>query len=795
MDAIAESLRQVLRGRYDVESEIGHGGMAVVFLAHDIRHDRRVALKVMLPELSASLGAQRFAREIRLAAGLQHPHILPVYDSGEAGGLIYYAMPYVEGESLRARIVREGQLPLGDSLRIAQEVADALHYAHAHDVVHRDIKPENIMLSGDHALVMDFGIARAVNAAGGRKLTETGLALGTPAYMSPEQVSADPRVDGRTDIYALGCVLYEMLAGTPPFVAASAHIVMARHSIDTAPPLKRLRPTVPDTVEETIMKALAKAPSDRFPTAEAFGKSLMLGSPNMGVTRDRFQPRRAFIVVAAASLGLAGLLTWTIFRPTDSRDASAEPATIAIAPMRNLGDTSDAYFADGLAREITNALTRVRGIAPRPYASVAVAAEKQPNPLALGRQLGVEYVLAATIRRQRDELRVTSELIRVKDGSAVWSPHSFSDSGADVFRMQDSITSNLVRELAGRFSGDVGGLSGGRGRGDTKAYELYLQALHVPGVSASGSQQRVTLLTQAVERDPSFADAWTALASAYGSLSQYSGEAPVDILRQRIDAIDRAIGLDSLNGDAWAQRAGIRLETDWNFVEADRGYRKALELTPASAWIHSDYSQLLDVLMLEDSAIAEIRRAIRYDPTESHYAAILGYYLLRSGRLYAADTAIDRALQLNKNNWVAYVMRAKLAFLRGRPREAVQEAERAQAIQGPTDPFSLSLLGHAYGRAGQLNKAQVVLSKITEMARRRYVEHSWLALARLGVGDRDGAVDELNSAANVRDVDFLLALIESRDELRDDPRYRVLLRRANLNGYWESADRRITARH
>jgi serine/threonine-protein kinase len=264
----------VLAKRYLIERELGRGGMSTVYLAHDVRHDRRVALKVLNSELAATLGAERFLREIRFAARLQHPHILPLYDSGEVESTLYYVMPYVEGESLRARLTREATLSVEEAVDIATEVAEALAYAHARDVVHRDIKPENILLSGKHAVVADFGIARAVSRAAADKLTGTGHAVGTPAYMSPEQASGEEEVDGRSDVYALGCVLYEMLAGEPPFPGPTAQAIMAQHGSEPPPAVRLLRPAVPREVERAIETAMAKSPEDRFATAEQFAAAL-----------------------------------------------------------------------------------------------------------------------------------------------------------------------------------------------------------------------------------------------------------------------------------------------------------------------------------------------------------------------------------------------------------------------------------------------------------------------------------------------------------------------------------------
>jgi serine/threonine protein kinase/membrane-associated phospholipid phosphatase len=263
-----DQFRKELADKYAIQREIGRGGMATVYLAQDLKHDRRVAVKVLLPELSTSLGTQRFLREVKIAAGLQHPHILPIYDSGEAAGLLYYVMPYVEGHTLRERLDRETQLPIDESLQIIRNVANALSYAHKRGIVHRDIKPENILISEGYPVVADFGIARALTEAGGDKLTQTGVAIGTPAYMSPEQVSEGAQVDGRSDLYSLGCVLYEMLAGQPPFTGATPQVIMARHALDPVPPLRTVRGTVPESVERAVARSLSKVPADRFTSGE-----------------------------------------------------------------------------------------------------------------------------------------------------------------------------------------------------------------------------------------------------------------------------------------------------------------------------------------------------------------------------------------------------------------------------------------------------------------------------------------------------------------------------------------------
>ena len=299
MDDALDSLRAALAGRYDIERQLGSGGMAVVYLAHDPRQDRAVAIKVMRPDVALALGSERFLREIKFAGNLQHPNILPIYDSGEAGGTLFFVMPYIEGETLRDRLDREQQLPIDDAINITAEVAEAIQFAHNHGIIHRDIKPENILLQGGHAIVADFGIARALSESG-QKLTQTGMSVGTPTYMSPEQAMGGEHVDGRSDQYSLACMLYEMLAGHPPFTGPNSMAVIAKHSMETVPSLQIVRQSVPDELEDAIMRALEKTPADRFPTISAFAEELgqvELGTGarrtalRTGSTRRRTTPR------------------------------------------------------------------------------------------------------------------------------------------------------------------------------------------------------------------------------------------------------------------------------------------------------------------------------------------------------------------------------------------------------------------------------------------------------------------------------------------------------------------------
>jgi eukaryotic-like serine/threonine-protein kinase len=670
-------LQAALADRYRVERELGRGGMAMVYLAHDLRHDRPVALKVLRPELAASLGPERFLLEIRIAARLQHPHILPVHDSGEAAGRLWYTMPYVEGESLRQRMAREGPLSLDQAVRIATQVLSALGYAHAHGVIHRDIKPENILLEGDEAVVADFGVARAITAAGQDRLTETGLALGTPAYMSPEQATATRELDGRSDLYALGCVLYEMLAGQPPFVGATAQQLLARHAMDTVPPLRTVRATVPEGVERSVMRALAKVPADRFPTAADFAQALAtpLETRETAVTSSTPAPpaRLQMVALAAGGLGLVALaLAAYLLWPHPK--AALDPNLVAVVPFRVRGAAPAlGYLREGMIDLVAARLTGEGGARAADPSSVMTAwrraagseAEDLPERAVVGlaQRLGAGQLLLGGVVGTPDHVALNASLLPVPGGSP--------RADAKVEGAADSLPQLVDRLIAQLITEGTGASHGLDGFVNTPlpALRLYLEgrAAERRGEYADA----VVRFRRALDLDSTFALAGMGLASAAGwtvapgaarrglerawagrdrlsprdkalVTAEVGPDYPaVSTIVRHLDAWERAVDLAPDQPDRWYELGDVYFH-DGPYLQIESARRRAAEAFRRSVALDSGTAplgHLLEIAALDDDTAAVRRLGVLYVAHDSS-GELLGFYRWR----IALGLHDDRAL-------------------------------------------------------------------------------------------------------------------------------------------------------
>ena len=759
MSDLQSRARDALQGRYAIQDSIGEGGMAVVFLAEDVKHARKVAVKVLRPELTHAMGAERFLEEIRISANLAHPHIVPLYDSGGQDDLLYYVMPFIEGESLRDLLDRERQLALEDALRIASGVAAALAFAHSHGIVHRDIKPENILLAAGEPLVADFGIARAVSAAVGARLTATGFSVGTPVYMSPEQATNDGPVDARTDVYSLACVVYEMIGGTPPFTGPTATAIIARKLAGPVPKLSLLRDTVPPAVMQAIEKALAVTPADRFASAAQFAKALGGGG-------------EASLTGSVAAPGPA-----------------ASPQSLAVLPFVNSSrDPEDEYLSDGISEELIHALGKVEGLRVVARSSAFVFKGRNEDVRVVGQRLGVGTVLEGSVRRSGNRLRVTAQLVNVADGYQLWSER-YDRTLDDMFTVQDDVTRATVEALKVTLLGPSSAASPlppPRRAASAEAYELYLRGRHAWNRrTPEGLRQSTDYLQRALALDPGFALAHAALADAHVTLGIYGTVAPGEAMPQAEAAAKQALACDAGLAEAFTALACATAVYRWQWEHAEELFRRAIALKPGYSTARHWFA--INCLAPEGrfaEAREELARARETDPLSPAIDVSLGLVAHFEGDMERATAEFTRALETDPAFGMAHYFLGEVRAQQGRHDDAVTAFRRARELTGDSAEV-LAALAHSVARGGGGRRAEAagLLGELTERAAGRYVSPVLVALVHLGLGDRDAVFESLDRAAEVRASHLIwLNVRPVFAELRPDPRFRALIERLGLAG-------------
>ncbi|MEO7136379.1 MAG: protein kinase [Gemmatimonadales bacterium] len=782
MADLVARLRGALAERYTIERELGRGGMALVFLAHDLKHDRPVALKVLKPELAAVLGADRFLREIHLSARLQHTNILSLYDSGEAAGFLYYVMPYVEGKSLRDRLEREGQLPTADAIQITCDVAAALAHAHSHDVVHRDIKPENILLSGGHALVADFGIARAITTAGGDKLTETGLALGTPAYMSPEQAAADVRMDGRADLYALGCVLYEMLAGAPPFTGSSAQAVAARHSIDPVPPLRTVRKTVPPAMERVVLRALEKVPADRYATATEFIADLTACERASLPVRRWGAPA---IGGSAAALGVLAVAGWLA---TSHGPEAGVKRSLAVLPCVKAGSDSTAdYLSEGVTENLITGLAQTGNLEKVISSASARQYKNSAKPPAqIGAELGVNMLLFCRYGQAGNSDRLALQLVSAPDGSIRWADVYERDLSANRTILPSKLVTDVLAAAGVRLSPPERARIGREPTYDQIALNLNKEGqFFLNKYTQDGLQRSIVLFRQALERDSTLADAYVGLGYAYMNLGIAHGDLDsreaFPLVRE---AAQRALELDSASAGGHVLLGMYEWGYGWDWKRAKAELERAVEIDPGSAFGYNNLAFIYSALGRFDNAIRAATRATELDPLTPMMWADVGVQYYAGERYAEAVPKIDRALQLDPNGPPYHWAMGAVYVEAGEMSKGLDHLQRAVELSGGQEGFR-GYVGYARGLMGDTAAAHAVLRRLDTSWRARPSGNTALAIAlvHIGLNNRDQAFRWLDEAYRGRSSNLaFIATTAPGKRLASDPRYPVLLRRLNLSG-------------
>ncbi|HLG05143.1 MAG TPA: protein kinase [Gemmatimonadales bacterium] len=697
MSDVQRRLQSSLAERYRIEHEVGRGGMATVYLAGDLRHHRPVALKVLHPELALSLGSERFLREIQIAARLQHPHIVPLYDSGQAGDLLYYVMPFIEGESLRQYLERTPQVGLEFAARIARAVASALDYAHRQGVVHRDIKPENVMLHEGEPMVTDFGIAKAVTAAVAGSLTQTGTTIGTPTYMSPEQASGESELDARSDIYSLGAMLYEMIGGTAPFVGPTVQAIIAKLFTEPVPPLRDHRPDVPEWLESAVNKALAKSPANRYATAAQFAQAL----------------------------------TWPSGTSTPpEHKAGVGAKSIAVLPFVNMSnDPENEYFSDGVAEDIINALTKVQALRVASRTSAFAFKGKSEDIGEIGRKLKVATVLEGSVRKAGSRLRVTAQLVSVADGNNLWSER-YDRQLEDVFAIQDEIAENIVRALRVVLSEGEKRAIEKAPTENVEAYDYYLrgrQFFHQ--FRRTGMQFARRMYERAIELDPRFPSAYAGMADCCSFLYMYWDGSKANL--EAADAASRqALELDPELAEAHASR-GFALTLSRQYDLARTHFETALRLNPKLYEAHYFYARACFQEGKLEEAIRHYEDASRVRPEDYQALLLIQSPLNSLGRHEEALAALRRGVQvaekhleLNPDDARALYLSAGGLVQLGEPERALELARRAHAID-PEDSGVLYNVACVYSLAGLADEALKCLDKAIQngFGHREWIEN------------------------------------------------------------------------
>jgi TolB-like protein/tetratricopeptide (TPR) repeat protein/tRNA A-37 threonylcarbamoyl transferase component Bud32 len=748
----------MLANRYTIGREIGRGGMASVFLAEDHKHERQVAIKFLLPELSAAIGAERFTREIKLVARLQHPHILPLYDSGEADGTLFFVMPYVEGESLRERLTRAGPLRLDETARIVRQIADALDYAHGRDVVHRDLKPENILLAGGQALLADFGVARAAALPGSNEtLTSVGMTLGTPAYMSPEQAAGERTLDARSDVYALGCVCYEMLSGAPPFTGANAVAVISQHIVAAPPPLVAAHEPLPAGVGAAVDRALAKSPDDRFASTGAFAVELEAAAMAQRAPNASDERLRA------------------IQRQNDNRK------TVLVLDFTNISGTPDVdWLATGIAETVSVDLKKVgeiRIVGVDPATRHRLAADKavldSERAIAAGRTAGARWVVWGGFQKAGPRIRLTPQFADTESG-AVIRAEKIDGAMDDIFELQDRIVTGLIDVLRIRLTSDEVAEIERPQTKDLSAYEYYAKgqrAFYFFGKESA--KQAGEYYRKAIELDPSYALAHAGLGSLLMPLYIASGDQKH--LDAGVAALQRAMELDPRYGEPYVFLAYMYLRQH-RFDDSQRAARSAIDREPGSYMGWYLYGISIAARAVETGDVAPLPRAIppllraralapAWHPTHMVAGAM---YLLR-GQYGHAAIVLDEAVQLEAAAPAlvflgAYVQRALLHINLGEHAAAGELLRRALATYPNVDHvYAEAMTAYAHFADGCLGEREdrqddalaaftAACTTAADYPHRLSIGAHWVK-ARCGMarvlyrrGDADAAARALNEA-------------------------------------------------
>jgi serine/threonine-protein kinase len=780
-DDSTPALPEVLAGRYRVGKELGRGGMASVYLARDEKHGRDVAIKVIRPDLSASLGHERFLREIEIAARLRHANIVPLYDSGEASGSLFFVMPYEEGQSLRERLRDSGALPIADALGVLRDVARALAYAHEHGVVHRDIKPDNVMLSGGAAVVTDFGIAKAVSAAltaaPDATLTQAGTVIGTPTYMAPEQATGDSSVDHRADLYSFGCLAYELFAGHPPFREQTTHLLIAAHLTAVPRPITELRADVPQQAADLIARCLAKAPAERPQSARELLPALEGGTgPSTGASpRDQEERRtkRARTSVVVAGLAVVAALVGYI---ATTRTATAAPVTLSVLPFANIaGDSVTGFVAEGLSDEVASALTRVPGVLVKGRTgALRYRGQLAPDVTEAGARLKADYVVTAVLRQERGRWILSADLEHAADASSLWD-NRFDVSPNEQAAAAASVADSVAAALRRRFPRTIGAAPVRSAHvPNPEAYRLYVLGqgrLSRRGLSVNEAAEA---FRQAIAQDSLFARAYSGLSMALSLMPWFHHTPSTEVHDEVVAAARHALRLDSTLALPHVA-LGIAAMQAYDWKQAATELETAVRLDPNNLEGRVQYARLLRVSNRFPEALAQLRAAKGVDPASALVLSHLAWTYFVAGQMDSARVEIRHAVETDPTNLPTRYYAERVYLKDNRLAEA-----KAIAIATP-DGFGMA-------KTGDTVDARQLLRSL-DARPPQWGDETQRGMTYLGLGDTASALTALERASDAKELWLITSDLgdPGYDPIRESARFRKLLERVGVAGFYPAA--------
>lgn len=767
---IRERLETGIDDRYRIERELGAGGMAIVYLARDLKHGRPVAIKVLRPEISADTGGERFRREIGIAAQLNHPNVLALHDSGEADGLLYFVMPFVEGDSLRDRLEREGPLPLDETVQIARQVASALDYAHSRGLVHRDVKPANVLFQGGQAVVCDFGIAKVASEAQDR-LTRTGVAVGTLTYMSPEQATGDGEIDGRADVYALGCLVYEMLAGTPPFVGSSTPAVLGRKLVGTVPDVTAARPGVPPTVQTVLERALAAAPDDRFATPEAFATSLALATTEHAVTEDARRRRwRRVLRWTAAVAGVALLagggwrIRGTLLAPDIRR--------IAVLPLQSRqADAEQDFFVQGVHQDLVLELARA-GVRVINASSVGRYRGTQLGIREIADELGVDGIIEGSATHVGDSIRLDLRLTHARTQELVWI-EEFGALGANVVRLYRDVTRTVADRIGARLSPAALARLASAPQVDPQVYEALLQArFHWQKLTPQGFDTALDYYRLALARDSTSVQAWAGIAAVW-SFRANEGLISTEEARLHADsALVRATAIDPTFSEDPAGLAIRKTWFEWSWDEGVAAFERALDQDATDSLTRAYYALLLLYLGRRAEGVSQMERAAEMDPFNTLVQGLYAQGLNAMHRYEEAERHLLRMLEREPEAPIALTTLRTTYHLMGRHQDAIEMWRASYA----SDAEALDALNRGWREAGYDAALRAVAEHMVARSDTMFVRPWQIGTLYVRAGMGGEAIGYLEQAWRERDPNVpYLSVDPIFDSLRPEPRFQAII--------------------